>query len=105
LPTKPKTFRPAGAPSKQEQRRAFDKTRTASQPYRKWYSSTRFRRSREIYLLRNPRCVDCGRLFEIKDLDLDHEVPHRGDYDRFWDVGNWRARCHVCHGVKTGKGL
>lgn len=104
MPTKPKTFRPAGAPSKAERRRAFDKSRTQNE-WRKWYSSARFRRSRELYLLQHPHCVDCGKLFGIDQLDLDHEIPHRGDYDLFWDVGNWRSRCHVCHGRKTGKGL
>lgn len=34
---------------------------------------------------------------------VDHIEPHRGDYDLFWDTGNWQALCAKCHNRKTGR--
>lgn len=104
MPTRPQTYRPAGQPDPKEKRRESDRNR-ARKEWKKWYDSARFRKSRALFLTRNPKCVDCNKLFEITQLDLDHEVPHRGDYDLFWDVNNWRSRCHRCHSRKTGKGF
>jgi 5-methylcytosine-specific restriction protein A len=32
---------------------------------------------------------------------VDHVVPHRGNYDLFWDEGNWQSLCEECHNTKT----
>lgn len=35
--------------------------------------------------------------------ELDHIIPHDGDYDRFWDRGNWQGGCKTCHSTKTAR--
>jgi predicted kinase len=32
---------------------------------------------------------------------VDHIIPHKGDYELFWDEGNWQTLCKRCHDVKT----
>jgi 5-methylcytosine-specific restriction protein A len=59
----------------------------------------RWRRARDSFLAEHPFCVDCKALA----TDVDHETPHRGDYERFWDETNWRSRCHSCHSAKTAR--
>lgn len=52
-----------------------------------------------------PFCVDCeaeGRL--VMWTELDHEVPHRGDLELFWDYENLRGRCRTHHQAKTARG-
>jgi 5-methylcytosine-specific restriction enzyme A len=106
MPTKPKTFRPAGAPSKQEQRRAFDKRRQASQDYRKWYCLKKWRDIRDYLLRRNPLCPECSaRGLVVPGTDIDHIIPHKGDKALFWDCKNLQVLCHECHARKTGQGL
>ena len=36
---------------------------------------------------------------------VDHIVPHKGDYDRFYDVSNWQSLCRYHHNAKTYKEL
>jgi 5-methylcytosine-specific restriction enzyme A len=32
---------------------------------------------------------------------VDHKIPHKGDYDLFWNQDNWQSLCASCHsGVK-----
>ena len=32
---------------------------------------------------------------------IDHKIPHKGDYDLFWNQDNWQSLCASCHsGVK-----
>jgi 5-methylcytosine-specific restriction protein A len=104
MPTRPKTFRPAGVPEPQERRRQFDKVRTETQEWRKWYCSKRWTERRKYILSRNPRCMDCGKLFGIEALELDHIIPHRGDKVLFWDKANLQVLCKSCHSRKTGRG-
>lgn len=66
------------------------------------YQSTRWKAERKSFLIENPLCVDCkAEGYIVAATDVDHEVPHRGDMMLFWDQGNWRARCHKHHSVKT----
>jgi len=105
LPTKPKTFRPAGQPEPKERRRRFDKVRTETQPWRKWYCSARWMKNRLIFLNRSPLCVDCQKAGKVQPAtDVDHIIPHRGDEALFWQVSNWQALCRSCHSRKTGRG-
>jgi 5-methylcytosine-specific restriction protein A len=106
MPTRPKTFRPAGTPEPQERRRQFDKVRTETQEWRKWYCSKRWIERRAYIMGKSPLCVECqkeGRV--VAGTDLDHIIPHRGDKVLFWDKANLQVLCHSCHSKKTGKGL
>lgn len=106
MPTRPKTFRPAGVPEPQERRRQFDKARTETQEWRKWYCSKRWVERRKYILSRDPLCVDCQKAgFVTAGTDLDHITPHRGDKVLFWSLENLQVLCHSCHSKKTGKGL
>lgn len=105
MPFKPKTFRPMGVPEPAERRRAYDRDRAKAQPWRKWYSLKRYRDARSRYLLQHPRCTDCGLLFGIEHLELDHIIPHDGNPELFWSPDNWAGRCKGCHSIKTRKGL
>jgi 5-methylcytosine-specific restriction protein A len=81
------------------QARRFDKpsiTRTPGVHYGRRWQKARLR-----FLAIHPFCIDCG---SADDLQVDHQVPHRGDADLFWDQGNWRTRCLVCHARKTAAG-
>jgi hypothetical protein len=32
---------------------------------------------------------------------IDHKIPHKGDYELFWNQDNWQSLCASCHsGVK-----
>ena len=60
----------------------------------------RWRKARLSFLADNPLCVHCApRVVAAKEVD--HIVPHRGDYDLFWDQENWQGLCSVCHSRKT----
>ena len=28
---------------------------------------------------------------------VDHKIPHRGNYELFWDSDNWQSLCKRCH--------
>lgn len=56
------------------------------------------------YLQSNPYCVDCLSKDIVKASKVvDHIIPHKGDYDLFWDQDNWQALCKQCHDSKTAK--
>lgn len=105
MPYKPKTFSPLGDKHKKEARRLYDRQRSRIQEYRKWYNTERWKAVRKIVWNRNPLCVECQKLGVVREAtDIDHIVPHRGDYDLFWDIDNLQGLCKSCHSSKTGRG-
>src|SRR5262245_59901028 len=45
---------------------------------------------RKQFLLDNPFCAICAQSNkETPATEVDHIIPHRGDYDLFWDKTNW----------------
>lgn len=57
-----------------------------------------------MFLRRNPLCVECekqGRL--VPATVVDHVIPHKGDYEKFWNESNWQALCKSCHDRKTAR--
>lgn len=62
-----------------------------------------WQRARAAYLAAHPVCVDPYRAHgerEAAATVVDHIVPHRGDYELFWDSRNWQPLCRTCHGIK-----
>jgi 5-methylcytosine-specific restriction protein A len=68
--------------------------------------TTRWRKVAKTYLATHPLCVSCLLRSETRlAVDVDHIIPHRGDPELFWDVGNWQGLCKPCHAKKTRAGL
>ena len=91
----PGTFRPRGAPTDSERRRAFDARRgTASERGYGW----KWQKARLAYLKAHPLCVVCQAEGVVKAADtVDHKVPHKGDRELFWDADNWQSLCAEHH--------
>lgn len=61
---------------------------------------------RERHLQEFPTCQgECrDRGLIVPAVDVDHIIPHRGDWDLFWDASNLCSLCVACHSKKTAKG-
>lgn len=80
--------------------------RDVEQPWRKWYKTADWQRLREEVLIRDQftcQMVGCGRFVaDTSKLVADHKIPHRGDWDKFWDINNLHCLCKPCHdGIKA----
>ena len=87
---------------RQEQRRQDEQRGTSTQ---RGYDS-RWRKARKMYLAQHPLCMckECATLpVPLPANVVDHIVPHKGDYDLFWDEDNWQAMNKKCHDKKTAK--
>jgi hypothetical protein len=100
MPRKPPVHRPNGTGGRQQQRRTYDHQRD-KQEWRGWYKTARWQRRREAQLVDQPLCENCLKHGRITPATVaDHPIPHRGDYDLFWnqplqslcDQTPWR--CH-----------
>lgn len=61
-----------------------------------------WRAAAEAFLEVNPFCVDrSAKGCLVFATEVDHEKPHKGDHELFWDRSNWRPRCKPCHSRKT----
>lgn len=70
-------------------------------PNRRWYDTTRWRRAAKAFLTQNPLCIMCltaGRVTPANTVD--HVIPHKGDYDLFWNQENWSPLCAACHSAQ-----
>ena len=70
------------------------------------YNNTRYKRERIAFLHEHPicECEDCtsqGRL--LPATRVDHKVPHKDDYNLFYDWDNWQAMTEECHNKKTAR--
>ncbi|GIU78816.1 MAG: hypothetical protein KatS3mg005_2054 [Bryobacteraceae bacterium] len=71
-------------------------------PHHGWYSSPTWRALRAQVLAAQPWCVGCmaeGR--HTPATEVDHIVPHRGDWFTFTDIDNLQPLCKSCHSRKT----
>lgn len=63
----------------------------------------RWRAASKRHLQREPLCQmyckDQGRVTAAEVVD--HIIPHKGDWDLFWDRSNWQSGCAACHNRKT----
>ena len=68
--------------------------------YKRWYGRAVWLRLRTFVLQRDPVCVRCNR---NPSTEVDHIVPHRGNWQRFIDDSNCQGLCGPCHSEKTAK--
>jgi len=65
----------------------------------------KWQKASKDFLAKHPlcSCPDCdeGRKRVTLATVVDHHIPHRGDFERFWDRSNWRAMAKPCHDAKT----
>ena len=73
--------------------------------HRRMYDSVRWRKCRRMWLAAHPVCAMCARQGRTTAATtIDHIKPHDGDYDLFWDTGNWQSLCASCHsGIKRAQ--
>ncbi len=60
----------------------------------------RWQQASKGFLRRHPlcECWECKRLKRVRASNVvDHDPPHRGDFDKFWDRSTWRAMSKRCH--------
>lgn len=62
---------------------------------RKWQREAR------LFLDHHPWCVLCPQGTKTLATEVDHKVPHKGDFTVFWDRFNWQPVCKPCHSAKT----
>lgn len=81
----------------------MDAERRDAKPWRKWYSTARWRALRLAVLARDGwKCRQTGVLlsgvpYAPDSAVADHIVPHRGDPALFWDIDNLQAVAKEWH--------
>ena len=74
-----------------------DATRYPNRPWRKWYSTARWRRIREAQLAHQPLCERCLLSETVTAADVvHHRTAHKGDPDLFW-YGPFESLCASHH--------
>lgn len=97
MPSMPRTFRPAGAPTRAHQRREYDAHRRTSAPWRKWYATREWKELRRRQLALEPNCRRCRKEGKLVPATVcDHVERHRGDRVRFF-AGPFQSLCKGCH--------
>lgn len=87
----------------QIQRQQYNKDRPE---WTKLYKTKRWRDARLRYLNQHPlcECDECKQNNRVLPATIiDHKIPHKGNYDLFWDEDNWQAMAKRCHDRKTAK--
>jgi 5-methylcytosine-specific restriction protein A len=83
--------------------RAKWRRQDAARPaWHKWYTTPTWRLLRAEVLHASPWCAAClsaGRY--VPAAEVDHIVPHRGDWTLFTDRANLQPLCRTCHSRKT----
>lgn len=66
--------------------------------YVKWYKTAAWAKLRKKQLSKQPLCEFCLEKGIISAADtVDHKVPHRGNMDLFFDIGNLQSLDKSCH--------
>lgn len=91
------TLRPrlGGIPTDERGRSQY---RDETQPWRRWYKTSRWQKLRWSVLVRDGfQCRRCKRIDgDTSRLVCDHVEPHRGDETLFWS-GPFQTLCKPCH--------
>ena len=97
MPSRIRTFRPKGAPTRIEQRRQYDARRREQKPWRALYKTPRWQAIRAIVLAEHPLCVRClaDGLVEPSTV-VNHVRRHHGDEVKFF-AGPFEAICKPHH--------
>ena len=94
MPSMPPTL---GGRPRFERRRETDAARREAKPWRRWYSTARWKRRRIEQLRRQPLCAMHLANGEVVEATVaDHVEPHRGDEVLFWS-GELQILCKPCH--------
>lgn len=57
-----------------------------------------WQRERDAFLKNNPLCLYCEDRGIITAASVvDHRIPHKGNFEVFWDRSNWVPCCKHCH--------
>ena len=87
MPTAAPVFRPPGTrhgTDRQYSRRAYDKHRRETQPFRAWYKLAAWQRRRTAQFASEPLCSMCKGAGVVKIATIaDHIIPHRGNWELF----------------------
>ena len=80
-----------------------DTYKTDYQRRRALYGTKRWKEMRAIHLLIEPFCRECMKEDgdEVRAIDVDHIIPHRGDRKLFYDSTNIQSLCKYHHRKKT----
>lgn len=83
-------------------RRIGDRTRRNS--FQRGYNGA-WKKERKLFLRAFPICVCGGQApgCNGEATVVDHNIPHRGDMQLFWDRANWQPMSKSCHDTKTAK--
>jgi 5-methylcytosine-specific restriction enzyme A len=92
MPARPKTFRPAGTPTRKPAPRR--ETRQARGYTDAWLEYAEWFR-------RQPECVMCACGCRRPSEHVDHIVVAEPESDAWWDMENHQALARVCHTRKT----
>lgn len=79
--------------------RDYDAARRSAKPWRKWYSTARWKRRRSNQLAHEPMCQRCKERGLTVPATIAHHVKkHNGDAQLFW-YGELRSDCKPCHDI------
>ncbi len=83
--------------------RDADRRSAESRQWHGWYSTKLWTDDlRPAQLLRERWCCECAKHGRrTRATDVDHVVPHNGDWQLFTDRSNLQSLCHACHSAKT----
>lgn len=66
------------------------------------YKTGRWGEKRRKHLDREPLCRICAQQGKMTPAtEVDHIIPHKGDWKLFYDDSNLQSLCHKCHSRKT----
>lgn len=86
---------------KREKEQYREKEQHRENSYQRGYTK-RWARYRKSFLAAHPLCRECAkRNLIVAATVVDHIVPHKGDYDLFWETMNHQPLCAECHNRKT----
>ena len=103
LISKCKRYCPDCALKARQQSRQQDDVRDRKDA-RRWCHARWYRKAVKMLLNDNPLCAECKHTGRIRPAaEVDHKIPHQGDWVLFIDRKNWQALCRSCHSKKTAK--
>ncbi len=101
MPDAPPMYRPPGtrndAQRARQRKRAYDRQRRETQPFRRWYNLALWQRRRAHQLASEPLCRVCAAAGKVTPATIaDHVIPHRGDWTLFAG-GELQSLCKFHH--------